>query len=345
MDASTRDRLRYMLYSMGNRMGIDRLLAGTYRGVGTALMFHDVVDDCDAVLRQDICCSTRFLGEVITWLRSEGYEILPVSHVPERLRSPAGNRFAILTFDDGYRGNLTKALPILSRLEAPFAVFPTTDIITRRARAWWLQLRELFMSRSQVDLEPMHTEFVCDSLDAKSSALRQATAWVAQDFRREEVVSRFLHSQGIASSDVLEQYCLSESELIELSRNPWVTIGGHTETHRALATLEEREVVAEISENRTFLEQVTGMPVDHFAYPFGDRSAASLREFGVVKRLGFRTAWTTRLGNLFGKHASQPESLPRIEISARDNLRSMAFKIRGGIRWIVSRSGSPMVTD
>ena len=70
-------------------------------------------------------------------------------------------------------------------------------------------------------------------------------------------------------------------------------IGSHSCSHPWLDKLGDADAVREISESRAFLQRTFGVAVDHFAYPFGDYTAATQ---DILKRLGFRSAVTTSPG-------------------------------------------------
>ena len=70
-------------------------------------------------------------------------------------------------------------------------------------------------------------------------------------------------------------------------------IGAHTMTHPRLTTLPLPKAREEITASKKALEDLFGLPVDHFAYPFGDYNAAVS---DLVQEAGFRTATTTEAG-------------------------------------------------
>ena len=88
--------------------GVDRLLAPAFRGRGLILTMHHVWRGRDLPFQPNriLEIAPEFLDAVIRMIRAEGYDIAPIGEVPQRLRSP-GPPFAVLTFDDGYRDNLT----------------------------------------------------------------------------------------------------------------------------------------------------------------------------------------------------------------------------------------------
>src|SRR5258708_5879313 len=95
----------------------------------------------------------EFLELVLKELRREGFELIALDDVPERLRSGAANRpFAVLTFDDGYRDNVEHAWPVLKRYNAPWTVFVTTDFLDGNGRLWWLELEDAISRLDKMSL-------------------------------------------------------------------------------------------------------------------------------------------------------------------------------------------------
>jgi peptidoglycan/xylan/chitin deacetylase (PgdA/CDA1 family) len=121
-----------------------------------------------------------------------------------------------------------------------------------------------------------------------------------------------------------------------------VTVGGHTVTHRNLAQAAERTVEWEMAENRKFLQNKTGQPVAHFAYPFGHPGACGIREAEIACKVGFFTSVTTRLGTLFAEHIHHLHSLPRVHVACDETPSTIRCKIDGVYRAIQSRWGDPV---
>lgn len=70
-------------------------------------------------------------------------------------------------------------------------------------------------------------------------------------------------------------------------------IGAHTLTHPFLTRVSPREAREEIFAGKKKLEDLFGVPIRHFCYPYGDRNPA-IRE--VVREAGYETACTTEFG-------------------------------------------------
>ena len=90
-----------------------------------------------------------------------------------------------------------------------------------------------------------------------------------------------IETSNIDYSALVEREALSEEQLRRLARHPLVTIGAHTSTHRNLAEASAETVRREMADNRQFLQDITGSPVEHFAYPFGHARACGKREASI----------------------------------------------------------------
>jgi len=76
-----------------------------------------------------------------------------------------------------------------------------------------------------------------------------------------------------------------------LSEGNW--IGAHTSTHPRLSQIPLSQAKEEIVGSKKKLEDRFGLPIEHFAYPFGDYND-SVRD--VVREAGFKTASTMHRG-------------------------------------------------
>lgn len=151
---------------------------------------------------------------------------------------------------------------------------------------------------------------------------------------------------SVSPIDLLDQDAMTEDELRTFSESRLVTIGGHGFSHEPLASLSEPEALRDIVANREHLERVTGRQVAHFAYPFGDSAACGWRDAELVQGAGYRSAFTTRIGNLFPEHAGAPFMLPRGAMKPRCEAPYHAEAQFAGVhRFLKSRAGAPIHPD
>jgi len=110
---------------------------------------------------------------------------------------------------------------------------------------------------------------------------------------------------------------MSESQLRDLAAAGW-ELGAHTMTHPDLSTLDYDACRAEIEHSRIALEEIAGVPVETFAYPFGrygPEAMAATRDSGLI------AAVTT------GSGSWAPYELTRAMIGAADPLPVVLLKL------------------
>lgn len=342
-----RARLGRLLFHATRFCGVNGLVGQRYGGLGTIFMLHSVVQDPALYLFDGNHTSVVFLETFLRWAKTKGIEFITLDQVLARLNSGArGRRFVALTFDDGYADNLSNALPILERYQVPFTVYVTTELVTRQAFFWWRGLQCLFRDNAEVAIEALGRRYSCSSMDEKIPAYLEVKRWVTRDVTvRAPLLKEAFREHNISLIDLLDRDALSAEQVRTLASHPLVTIGGHTMSHPELGKLSEAEARREILENRVFLEGLIDKPVSHFAYPFGGPTACGPREERLVKDLGFKSATTTRKGNIFPEHHDRPCALPRAAFNGNKEYLSFIAMQMGGIRQLIdSRMGTPVVT-
>jgi peptidoglycan/xylan/chitin deacetylase (PgdA/CDA1 family) len=291
-------------------------------------------------------CTTAFLDELIPFLRASGYDIVTMSECLARLRSPRSRRFVAITFDDGYRDNLQRALPVFVSHNAPFTIYITSDMIRRRYNYSWRCLEELVLQSESLDLSFLGRQLNLSTRNAKYAAFFLLEAACKNIPQARDELNDWFRRAGINADRLLDAEALDEHDLRTLTRSHLVEIGGHSETHPSLAALPAEGAEAEMADNKVYLEALTDRPLQHFAYPFGDRSACGRREFELTQRLGFATAVTTRYGNLFPEHAATPTALPRHVVSGdRLDRAELRFRLSGAGHLVRHGFSSPVITE
>lgn len=334
---------------MMTKSGAARLLYPRYSGLGSALMFHRLDTYPKRMLYHDNSFSEDGLITLLDHCLRLRIDVVNVAEALRRLgdAGDGGRRFVLLTFDDGYRDNYTRALPIFRRLGLPFTVFVCSAMIERTLDYWWGGLIDLFKSHDEVDIEAMQMRFRLRNERDREAALHRTTKWVEGDIvSRSAALESTFKRYGVSPADLLDQHAMTEEELCVLSQESIATIGGHGFSHRPLASLSEPEAMHEIVANRTHLERITAQPVIDFAYPFGDKYACSWRDAELVRAAGYRSAFTTRVGNLFSEHSESPFMLPRGAMHPRREESYHADAQFAGVhQFLKGRAGTPINPD
>jgi peptidoglycan/xylan/chitin deacetylase (PgdA/CDA1 family) len=316
-------------YRIGNLPVIKRFVAHLPGNV-EILMYHRVLPD--AVLLADLS-PNQFLGvsinnfeEHVRYL-SRNHHVISIDDVPQYLASDNKKRAVVITFDDGYKDNLTYALPILQKYGVPATIYIVTRFPEGDCEMWWYEIWEILGGKDDLRLtwEGKEYNWVLGPLKNKINCFYQLRLLIlSQSAQSQKELLKVLRA-GKAGNDYVED-SLTWEEIIELDKNPLITIGAHTHAHPQLRWLEEEEARADILFSKRLLEKKLGHRVKHFAFPFGTKNEAGPREYRLAEECGFETAVTTlchrtKTGQIF--------SIPRHPVSQRDSSLEIGVKISG----------------
>ena len=315
------------------RAGMDTLYAtGAYRlfgrgaaGVGLIFTLHHVRPEQPAQFssfapNRILEITPEFLDITLAQIRELGIEIISLDEMVRRFEArDFGTRFACFTLDDGYADNLTEALPVFERHDAPFTVYVTTGMPEGRVEMWWIELERIIRDNPEIEWRiGARTERSPTATEAEKWAVFNEIYWSLRALPLDE---QRAFSERMAKRYRIDraQLCVSDSltweQIATLARHPLCTIGAHTEAHCAMAKLTESEIADDIERCLKTLTDVTGERPRHFAYPYGDSGSAATREFELMESVGFASAVTTRKGVLFAEHADHLMALPRVSLN------------------------------
>lgn len=310
-------------------------IQGYYRGIASIFMLHRVEDYDSNKLpaNENMKVSPEFLDSFIKQLLAKGYDIISLDDLYTIILSqkPVKNK-VIFTFDDGYKDNLTKALPIFEKYNVPFTIYITTSFPDKSAFIWWYALEDILLRNDIIELGD-GAIFQCANLIEKQKTfltIREKILKLEQMDLRLNLDQLFQHYK-VNWSLYLEDLTLSWEQVNTLAQHSLVTIGGHTLNHYAFNQLSGSQIVYEVLEANKRLQNKISKPIEHFAYPFGSTNEVSKAEYDVVKALGFKTVTTTRRGNIFLEHINHLESLPRIMLTNEFEYANMFLPTRSRI--------------
>jgi peptidoglycan/xylan/chitin deacetylase (PgdA/CDA1 family) len=302
--------------------GIYRLARAMVGGVGAILMFHHVRPPRDDPFQPNrhLEIAPQFLDEVIVALRAADVDIVSMDEAHRRLTSATPHRrFVVLTFDDGYRDNLTYAWPVLERHAVPFTLYVAAAFADGAGELWWRALEEAIAGQGSIAVafDEATRLFDCATPQAKYETYGFLYRWLRQmpdEGALRAAVQRIAGDSGIDMPGQCRRECMDWGELSSLARELQVTIGAHTVNHVMLARVDADQARAEIRDSARLIEQRLGIAPRHFAYPVGDAAACGPREYATADA-EYLTAVTTRPGVLFAEHRQHLTALPRISVN------------------------------
>lgn len=177
-------------------------------------------------------------------------------------------RPVVLTFDDGYRSVLRRALPVLARQRVPAVVFVISGASAQGRLTWYDSVAR------------QHGEAAVEALKSAPAETWRAAVATAPEAGPDDPCA-----------------LLTAEQVCTLAASGTCEIGGHSAHHPILARLTAEEQWREISTDRDTLTAWTGRAPVAFAYPNGRPGLDYGPEtVAAVAAAGYRMAFTTRHG-------------------------------------------------
>jgi len=226
------------------------------------------------------------------------YRVLTVEDLAARLHDGTVPRNALaITFDDGYRDNLTHAAPILRRLGLPATIFLVTGLIDSPHMLWFDRLALAFKSATARRVELVNGRVLpLATVAERLAALGAAQSHLKQvsDHERALSVDRLVETLK-PTPERPKRLMLSWDE-VGVLRGLGFAIGAHTVNHPILSRLAPDQVRSEVYGSKAAIENALGSPVRAFAYPNGQPQDYNEAVIDVVREAGFTCAVTTTRG-------------------------------------------------
>lgn len=250
------------------------------------LMYHSVAQDDEArFIEPGNRIAPRLFERQMAFLAAER-RVVALSELVETLArgKSASADTVCITFDDGYRDNLTVAAPILDRYRLPATLFLATGFVERAENQW------------------------SDTLHAVIDGSLHARLLEASHAERMRVLEEFPAAQKAP------RLMLDWDEARRLVRRyPRFEIGGHTRDHIDL-TRHPGEARAQIEGCHADLRRELGVEARHFSYPYGRSCPQSRR---AVVRAGWRSAVVTDAAPVADRYAMPRVQAPRSMLQLR----------------------------
>lgn len=201
---------------------------------------------------------------MIKYHQKLGYRFISLAELYEVLKrkAPVREKLAFISLDDGWRGNL-KLLPIFEKYKVPMCIFVATEPI-ESGNYWW--------------------EYVQKEIGYKK----------LQEFKNLPYKEFYQKLAEFKKRNQLNRTAMTKEELLNISKNPLVTIQSHTVTHPILTKLPDDLLDFELSESQKRLEKITGKSIFAFSYPNG---SISHREINAAKKY-YKIAFSTKPNNI-----------------------------------------------
>ena len=262
---------------------------------GTVILcYHSINELNNAKIFNPNIVETENFHKQMKFLKKH-YNVISLKYFIDNHKKLTDNKNVIITFDDGYKDNLTNAYPILQRYKLPATLFLATGFVDTGKAKFEDTITYIF---SLNDVETIDIRSLQIKKTIKSKNERDATlAKICYALNKldidkcKEVVNELCTKYNIKPDSLkdMNDVMLTWDEIKQVDRQ-LMTIGAHSITHQNLTKLSHKQQVNEIVKSKSVIEQQLKYPVTLFSYPLGfyDSNVTD-----VLKDTGYKCAVTT----------------------------------------------------
>jgi peptidoglycan/xylan/chitin deacetylase (PgdA/CDA1 family) len=320
--------------------GVIRLFQFIHRNQIIILTIHGVMDDTDNTLWKPLRrrLSRHKLKEYLNIL-SKRYRFISLVDAVDMLqgRKHIQPYSIVITFDDGYRNNLTHALPILKDFNAPATFFIPTGFIDN-PRPFWFDRLDYAFQQVQVSGRKLKVGSFTMHLDGSSRyALQESYRKFRYSIKKQNMSDSFflqemeriaanLEAESGRSLKEIQDYddwsAIMTWNQIETLHDDSVAFGSHTVDHIRLGLVEKEIARDQLTRSKYSIESHTGRPCQCLCFPNGNYKSETI---ALAKECGYTCCFTTDEGlNYIGCDVM---TLRRIHLANNVNPADLLFSL------------------
>ena len=238
----------------------------------------------EQLVHRALYVTPRTFEKHVKWLKQNG-SVVGLNQLFADTKRP---KFMI-TFDDGWKDNLTYAMPILRKYDVTASIFIATKNVDQ-GRLFWsenlgIQVSNSLKSKTQEYVNSILEKQVIQVLSEfnieaevtfrrKSSDLYYLLDRLTECLKliscslRDDVLCSLYGILGVPSQDDSHKYLLNWNEVSSLAREG-VSFGSHTHTHALLDRADNKTIDQELSKSKKILQEKLGKEINTFSYPNG----------------------------------------------------------------------------
>ena len=325
--------------ALANDMALDVARRRLSNDHTIVLMYHEVLEDADdieswtAIRRADLARQLEYLDR--------HYDVVSMDQALARMRTGNARRpAAVVTFDDGGKGNATTLLPLIESARLPITIYIASGHIETQQPYWFDRLINALQVESEITLDLRAFKgletYVFNRVRGKGNwiefdRLLSGIKKLPPETYDDIVTAIARQSAGAPPRRGPRLLPMTIADVRDVARSEHIVIGGHSHCHTLQTRLSAAARTDSLERNRRLLREWTGQPVEHFAYPSGDLNPDVV---AAVKACGYRSAVST-VHDVWRRGCDE-FMVPRFGIGRYDAAPTFRAGLVGGPRSLVN---------
>jgi peptidoglycan/xylan/chitin deacetylase (PgdA/CDA1 family) len=253
------------------------------------------------------------------------------------IKPKKGKPLACITFDDGFKDNVTYALPILEKYKCPASFYMITGCIDKGLPTWPHLYNNVFENTRKMKLV-IDSEELGIKVDESFRSAEERIAYGIDLVKKIRFItpSEADNVLGIIKQsfdDVQDpQHMMMTWNEVQQIYKAGYAVGSHTYSHPMLSLIkDDNRLTYEMVHSGERIKEVCGSFPETIAYPFG---LTDERVMKIAKEAGYKN------GLIVGQRRYKPGydtnlmGIPRIDIYAEASWLKTYLRITGGIEAI-----------
>jgi len=265
-------------------------------------------------------------------LLKQHFNIISVDELVIMTKSgaPLTDRYAVITFDDGYIDNYTNAYPLLKKHNIKAAFYVPIHYIDHPQIPWWDEIAWLVNNTTKTTIKlNSWTQGVALNIGTKKMAIRRVLEAIKKD-SSVSMATKLEELRTVANITMPEQIknkpLFMNWQQLKTMSDEKMHIGSHGCSHNILSYLSEQDQIDEVVNSKERIEQQLNIKVTSLAYPVGKKYTFNDLTMRVTKDAGYTLAFsyiTGVIGSLAPNKRFQLQRIPVDFNSSKEHLKYM----------------------
>jgi len=233
-------------------------------------------------------CDENNFAEHINYIK-KNFTIIKLEDVASIINNNLNQqKYALITFDDGYIDNYSSAFPILQKAKIPATFFLATDFINDAVIPWWDKIAYLVRNAqvNEVKLTGWKSSITLCKADISKSIRKVLNAVKVNKNQKIDDVLLELQDklQIIVAEHLNESPLFMTWDMIREMNEAGMDFGSQTCSHRIMSHLNSEDQNLEAKLSKQVIEKEIGCQIKAFAYPVGGKNSFTEETVEVIKK-------------------------------------------------------------
>ncbi|MFT6247895.1 MAG: peptidoglycan/xylan/chitin deacetylase (PgdA/CDA1 family) [Cognaticolwellia sp.] len=238
-------------------------------------------------------------------------------------------KYALITFDDGYIDNYSKAFPILLENNIPATFFLATNFMNNAEIPWWDRIAYL-VRHAQVDEIKLNNwpDSITLSKEDVATSIRKVLDIVKinNGSTIEEILIELEQKLHIPNTKLVDKEPLFMTwDMAREMNDAGMEFGSQTCSHRIMSHLSIKEQEHEAKASKELIEKELKTSIKAFAYPVGGKDSFTAGTVKIIKKY-YQVSFSFISGINTSKNLDE-FCIERISVDSNCNSTQLSYKL------------------